>query len=300
MDHLNANTPSVVAAKEMVLSQRESDTALRIYKPDSLLSQYVEKIWLRTSSPSHSSRERFYPDAAMALVIHLKEPTMSFFVDGERRSVQVPLLAGPWSRSFEFDPSESTAVIGVQFRPGAARMFFPIAAQELHNLDIALRELRPDEADRLLNDACSASGERARFLAVEQYLKRKLKDAAPPHPVVSYAAGRLSGGGGVSSIRRILLDTGLSHTRFIQLFRDHVGLAPKLFYRVRRFNALLNRIGKGLPVHWAELATDCGYFDQAHLIRDFRAFAGIRPRAYIDAVRETVEGRLAATDAITS
>jgi AraC-like DNA-binding protein len=66
----------------------------------------------------------------------------------------------------------------------------------------------------------------------------------------------------------------------IQLFREHVGLTPKLFCRVRRFRAALDRIENGIPVRWAELAADCGYFDQAHLIRDFRAFAGITPLKY--------------------
>lgn len=281
------------------MSRRELDSPPKSYTPDFPLSQYVVQIWLRTNSTGHlSSRQRVYPDAAMAMVIHLKRPTMSFWVDNERRSVRVPLLAGPWTRSFEFDPSESTAVIGVSFRPGAARMFFPVAAMELHNLDIGLSELCPDEADRLLNDVCSATGERAQFLVVEQYLKRKLKNAAPLHAGVTHAVQQLSRGGGVSSIRQIQLDTGLSHTRFIQLFREHVGLTPKLFYRVRRFHGLLKRIEKGLSVHWAELAADCGYFDQAHLIHDFRAFAGITPQAYDRMVSQAAEPGLLASDAI--
>ena len=57
-------------------------------------------------------------------------------------------------------------------------------------------------------------------------------------------------------------------------------MTPKLFCRVQRFSALRERIGKDLPVNWADLAADCGYFDQAHLIRDFRAFAGLTPLAY--------------------
>ncbi len=216
----------------------------------------------------------------MALVIHLKKPTMSFFVDAEPQTIRVPLLAGPYSRSFEIDPSESTEVIGILFRPGAARIFFPVAAHELHNIDIALSELYPDEADRLLNDLCSARDERNQFLVVERYLNGKLARAAPVHPVVQYAVEQLSREDAVSSIRRVQLDTGLSHTRFIQLFRENVGLTPKLFYRVRRFRTLLDRIEKGMPVNWAALALDCGYFDQAHLIRDFREFAGMTPLDY--------------------
>ena len=159
-------------------------------------------------------------------------------------------------------------------------MFFPVAAHELHNVDIALSDLYPEDAERLLDDVCTATDEQAQFLAVERYLCGKLTDASPIHPAVSYAVDQLSREGGVRSIRRIQLDTGLCHTRFIQLFHEHVGLTPKLFSRVRRFRAVTDRIEKGMPVNWAGLAADCGYFDQAHLIRDFRAFAGITPLEY--------------------
>jgi AraC-like DNA-binding protein len=259
----------------------------RVHKPAFPLSQYVEFIWRTTNSGTPPSRQRIYPDGSMALVIHLKKPTFSFFIDDEPQNIRVPLLAGPYSRSFHIDPSDSTAVIGILFRPGAARMFFPVAAHELHNTDIALSELYPGEADRLLNDVCSATGELMQFLAVEQYLNQKLTNAAPIHPAVKYAVEQLSREGAVASIRRIQLDTALSHTRFIQLFRENVGLTPKLFCRIRRFRTLLHRVEKGMPVNWAELAVDCGYFDQAHLIRDFRAFAGITPLEYSRAMPES-------------
>lgn len=217
----------------------------------------------------------------MALVIHLKKPTLAFFIDDEPHSIRVPLLAGPYTRSFHIDPSQATAVLGALFRPGAARMFFPVAAHELHNIDIPLSELHPGEAERLLNDVCAATDEDAQILTMERYLIRKLANAPPIHPAVRYAVEQMSLGG---AVRKVQLDTGLSHTRFIQLFREHVGLTPKLFCRVRRFRTLLGRIEKGAPASWAELAPDCGYFDQAHLIHDFRSFAGITPVEYSRAI----------------
>ncbi|HLK22994.1 MAG TPA: helix-turn-helix domain-containing protein [Bryobacteraceae bacterium] len=254
--------------------------ARRIHHPAFPLSRYVDHIWRASNPATISSRQRIYPDGAMALVIHLKKPTMCFWIDGKPQTIRVPLLAGPYSRSFDCDPSESTAMIGVVFRPGAARAFFPIPVHELQNVDIPLSDVDPGEADRLLNDLCSMAGEQEQFQLMERYLCRKLADGDPIHPAIPYAVEQLSGEGAVSRIRKIQLETGLSHTRFITLFREHVGLTPKLFYRVRRFRAMLERIEKGAPVNWAALAVDCGYFDQAHLIRDFRAFAGVTPRQY--------------------
>ena len=256
----------------------------RIYKPAFPLAQYVEQIW-RATDPvpplaAPPSQQRVYPDGAMALVIHLRQPAIAFSFDGAVHTIRVPLLAGPYSRPFSFDLSQSPGTIGIVFRPGAARVFFPVAAHELHNVDIPLSELHPGEADRLLNELCTAADERSEFGVVERYLMRKLRSAAPIHPAVSYGVDQLSRAGGMRSVRRIQSETGLSHTRFIQLFREHVGMTPKLFCRVRRFHGLLNRVEQGVSMNWAELAADCGYFDQAHLIRDFRAFAGVTPLVY--------------------
>lgn len=255
--------------------------SLRIYKPALPLSQYVEFMWRATrAGMTTPSRERVYPNGGMSLVIYLDRPTASFYIDHALLRVQVPLLAGPYSRSFEFDPSQSTSVVGVAFRPGAGRLFFYMAAHELHNTDVALSGVHPGEADCLLNDVCSATNELEQFLTLERYLNRKLENAAPTHPAVWHALEQLSRQGGVRSVRKIQTDTGLSHTRFIQLFREHVGLTPKLFCRVQRFRTLLDRLDKGMLVNWAELAADCGYFDQAHLIHDFRAFASMTPLEY--------------------
>jgi AraC-like DNA-binding protein len=278
--HVPIIAPFQIRRTAFRLICKNLEMSRRVYQPAFPLSQYVEFIWRATNSGSLPSRQRVYPNGAMALVIHLKKPTMTFFVDAEPQTIRVPLLAGPYSRSFDIDPSESTEVIGILFRPGDARMFFPVAAHELHNIDIALNELYPGEADRLLNDLCSARGEHEQIQVVERYLNRKLANAAPVHPALRYAVEQLSREDAVGSIRRVQLDTGLSHTRFIQLFRENVGLTPKLYYRVRRFRTMLDRIEKGMPVNWAALAVDCGYFDQAHLIRDFHAFAGTTPLEY--------------------
>ena len=74
---------------------------------------------------------------------------------------------------------------------------------------------------------------------------------------------------------------GLSPRRFIQVFSAEVGLTPKLFCRIRRFQRVVRHIAKEERVEWADVAADCGYFDQAHFIHDFRAFSGINPTTYL-------------------
>ncbi|MBA3548045.1 MAG: AraC family transcriptional regulator, partial [Nannocystis sp.] len=73
---------------------------------------------------------------------------------------------------------------------------------------------------------------------------------------------------------------GLSPRRLIDVFAARVGMTPKRFARLRRFQRVLSAISGARPPPWAELALQCGYFDQAHLIHEFRAYSGLHPTAY--------------------
>ena len=76
---------------------------------------------------------------------------------------------------------------------------------------------------------------------------------------------------------------GLSAKRFIERFKIEVGLTPKRYCRVRRFQRALALANRGRRVDWTGVALDCGYFDQAHFIHDFRSFAGLTPTEYLAA-----------------
>jgi AraC-like DNA-binding protein len=78
-------------------------------------------------------------------------------------------------------------------------------------------------------------------------------------------------------IRELVRATGYSHRWLTERFRAEVGLAPKAFARVVRFENAFERLGRLDRVRWAEFALDCGYYDQAHLVRDFREMAGATP-----------------------
>jgi len=84
----------------------------------------------------------------------------------------------------------------------------------------------------------------------------------------------------VRTIAEVTDQIGLSPRRFIQLFSGQVGLTPKLFCRVRRFQQVLKLIHTAGDFDWVDIAANCGYFDQAHFIHDFKAFSGINPTTY--------------------
>ncbi len=254
---------------------------LETYRPAYPLSEFVEALWLATNDGKSAMASRIVPHGAVQLVISLDRPVLSFLVGTIRHTIKAPLWAGPYSQSFLIDPSEFTKVAGVRFKPGKARALLPVPVDELHNLDVALEAFSPAEAVRLTEQLRSTDGVPEVFRTLEEYLTSKLRSATRPHLAVDHAVEEFLRRPGARTISAVQNETGLSHTSFIRLFREHVGLTPSVFCRIQRFQSVLRQLETGQPVRWAEVAVSCGYFDQAHFIRDFREFSGLTPGQYL-------------------
>jgi len=102
------------------------------------------------------------------------------------------------------------------------------------------------------------------------------------HPAVRFALHRFFGWMPQPSVSQAVEQVGFSQRRFIQLFSNEVGLTPKLFSRVCRFQNIIQTAHAQNEVNWAAVALDCGYYDQAHFIHDFHSFPGITPSEYME------------------
>jgi AraC-like DNA-binding protein len=100
------------------------------------------------------------------------------------------------------------------------------------------------------------------------------------HPAVGYALGVFDRGPDATSVAAVTQRVGLSAKRFIERFKAEDGIKPKRYCRVHRFQRAITEMDRSRQVDWTSVALDCGYFDQAHFIRDFREFSGITPTAY--------------------
>src|SRR6266487_151106 len=101
------------------------------------------------------------------------------------------------------------------------------------------------------------------------------------HPAVAYALTQFSGVPHTRSISDVTDRVGLSPRRFIELFDAEVGLTPKLFCRIKRFQHATRIVHQAEVIDWADLAAMAGYYDQSHMIRDFQEFSGLNPSAYL-------------------
>lgn len=226
--------------------------------------------------------------------------------DGEVRTAYPHLnLAPARSRSFVVglhdthslveSPGERSCV-QVALTPLGAHLLFGLPMRELRNRVVDLSDLFGTGADLLVERLAETPTWEGRFALLDQALLRRLDVARPASPDVAWAWSRLIETGGRLRVAALCEQLGCSRKHLVRRFDEQVGLAPKTYARVLRFEhairALDHRDGcrwgppppEGAGMGAAELALACGYYDQAHMVRDFRQFAGVSPSRLAEAL----------------
>lgn len=255
------------------------------YKPMPPLDRFVEVIWVMEAPAAPHSKERLLPDGSIELVFDLGAGRFPIFTNESltrREFFRESVVCGPHSQAFGIDTSNGTNVAGVHFKPGGAYRFLGVPSGEFHNDHVVLdafwgRAAATRVRDRLLEAPTPES--KARIL--ERELLAVGVGRPERHPAVAFALNQFHWTPESKKVSTVTDIIGMSPRRFINVFRNEVGLTPKLFCRVRRFQQVLRQISAGSRIHWPNVALEAGYFDQAHFIHDFRAFSGINPSAYL-------------------
>ncbi|WP_454345596.1 helix-turn-helix domain-containing protein [Streptomyces canus] len=187
--------------------------------------------------------------------------------------------------------------IRVQFTPLGAYRLFGLPMGELTNLAVEVRDVLGPGADVLVERMAATPDWAARFDLLDTALLGRLEYGPRPTPEVEQAWHLLAGSAGVIPIARIAAEVGWSQGYLIRRFTQQIGLTPKASARVLRFRHAVTLLGRGAG-SLTEIATACGFYDQAHLNREFRAIAGTTPGQMVASRR--VEGAVSLSGSANS
>lgn len=199
------------------------------YLPRLPLSQFVEFLWIREGNNLPKAQSRLLPIGSMELVINLYEDRIPLFdrhSRTQRGSTNGTMICGAHSEGFIINNDSKVSVMGVHFKPGGSASFFALPAGELHNEIISLEELWKGRAAELRQCLLEAPTLETRFLVLEQFLLMMVQ-SPKRHPVIDFAL-REFGRSPTSTVSTVTHQIGFSTRHFNQLFRDQVGLTPKL------------------------------------------------------------------------
>lgn len=171
--------------------------------------------------------------------------------------------------------------LSMELTPFGSRVLFGLPASELARTVVGLDELWGPAASRLLDRVGSAPGWAERFAALDEVLIEMLRESREPPGEVRWAWRRLIDSGGSVEVGALASEVGYGRRHFGELFRRELGLAPKEAARVLRFERSRRLLEGADRPTLADVAAAAGYYDQAHLDRDWRQIAGCAPTTWM-------------------
>jgi AraC-like DNA-binding protein len=225
----------------------------------------------RETTPTNMNR-REGPRRGVVLMISFGE---EWLINGERFT---SFAAGLHDRQVTTEHGGRSFGIHVDLAPPAAYMLFGLPMHLLAQRVVSLEDLldEPSLADRLHG----AGGWNDRFRVLDEVVAKGLADARPPSAGVVWAWGRLLETDGTVAVGTLAEQLGWSRKRIVARFREEVGLPPKAVARLLRFDRARTLAERAQRPDWARIAVECGYYDQSHLINDFRAVTGRTPATF--------------------
>jgi hypothetical protein len=225
-------------------------------------------------------RNLILPDGAMELIINLGEPQALCALDEpERRTIfRRSWISGERMEPILVDELGHVHLVGVRLRAGGGWPFLGIPAREFSGQVVELDSVLGPEINELRDRLGEKTTDDARFDLLEEWLLRRQR--TPPTPAVTHVL-RHSAGCSSGADRTDRRRNWHQSQTLLREFDRCVGLTPKTLARVCAFQRVIQSVGHKTQVKWVDTAANCGYYDQAHLIREFRAFSGLTPTDYL-------------------
>ncbi len=249
--------------------------------PTGPLARYVRVLWYARDHDLVPRRERILPSGCLQVILNLARNFLLDCPTGSRdRRMPPALIVGARSVYEIVDASDMADLIGIVFAPGGFVSFAGDAVHHFSNQSVPLADVWGSSSDCLRDHLLQLTGPKARLDCLERFLADRLPAQPSMNRMVEFAVDRFRSRPHIATVRDVARSTGWSERRFSQVFREQVGLSPKTWCRIQRFQRAVRQLHAGVDVRWAELALDCGYYDQSHFANEFRAFSGIDATTY--------------------
>lgn len=258
---------------------------LETYIPSFPLNQFIESfLYYKDYSPQHSI-DRFLPDGNVNIVIDLTDYP-KFIYDNhtlkEIQSCKNVWFSGIRNNFITIPSGRDNEMFIINFLKGRAYPFVEMPMHELTDYVVDGELVMTREILNLRERLLAAVSVGNKFQYAEQYLMKIFGPKLMVNPFIEYSVNHLLNSPTGMTLEQLALKVGFSQKHFIKIFKEHVGLTPKGFLKVMRFQKAIQEIELSREVNWNTIAYESGYYDQAHFSNDFKAFSGFTPQQYLN------------------
>ena len=251
------------------------------YQPVEPLSDYIQLIWIAESeSPDdHYPREKILPDGIVEIVFHFGDPFITYNAAGETLIQPQGFAISQMQKFIEIESNGAIGFVSIRFYPWGAHHFFETPVNEFIDNTIELNHLWGDAYKTILQQIKNVDNNEKVHI-IQRFLSKCLSKYRKNDHAIDDAIKLIRDLKGQCSIKQVCDKTDLNLKQLERKFLKAVGTTPKTFSRTTRFLYLCHHLQEYENKTMAQLAYELGYYDQAHFIRDFKAFSGLTPKAY--------------------
>ncbi|MEM9509067.1 MAG: helix-turn-helix domain-containing protein [Cyanobacteria bacterium P01_E01_bin.35] len=250
-----------------------------IYKPNNCLSDFVKYYWQLAldSNLQTVHTNRVIPSNELQMIFHYKTPFREVDKCDHHLVQPQTSICGQQTEYKDIVSSDSVGMLAVVFYPYALRAFLPNQVSEFTNRSISLNDLFPAETNKLEERIIEADNIRSRILLIENFLLKRLS-VPNSFSIAREAVNIVTKVNGQITVGEMANQLNVSKRQLERIFLANVGISPKKLGRIIRFNTSIKLFRQVEPL--TTLAYEAGYFDQSHLVRDFKEFSGLSPKAF--------------------
>jgi AraC-like DNA-binding protein len=260
----------------------------RAYKPDFPLDHFIENLIYTEGFRASHTLDRFLPDGNTEIIVDLTEHPQSIYDNESLQEIQTcrsAWVSGVRTQPITIPSGNGSRMLIIAFKKGRASAFYPFPISDLTDTvaeaDLVFGKNFHDLREQLL----AAKSIDQMFQLVERFLLQQAGAALQADGAakcVEYTVASIIHKPTLRRLHQLSDEIGYSQKHFIELFKEQVGVSPKRYLKIMRFQKAIRAIEQNQSVHWSQVALECGFYDQAHFIHDFRHFSGFTPKEYMN------------------
>jgi AraC-like DNA-binding protein len=252
--------------------------------PSFPLNQFIESfVYFCGFNPSHSV-DRFLPDGNTYVVIDLTDYPKFIYDNNTLKEIQScknVWFSGIRNKFITIPSGRDSEMFIINFCKGKAYPFVEMPMNELADYVVDGELVMSNQILDMRETLLDLLTIKQKFIYAEQFLLKSFLKKLTVNPFVDFSVNRIIQSPHQLSIQHLADKVGYSQKHFIKIFREHVGLTPKAFLKIMRFQKAIKEIEATKTANWAAIAGEAGYYDQAHFINDFKEFSGFTPKQFM-------------------
>ena len=256
----------------------------QVFEPPELLRHLVHSIQVmefdKDDEINRLEKQKIVPYGFCGLFFHYKNTCYQTDNIAGKRLLPYSFFAGLTNQPIEINFIGDTGTIAVNFYPTGLYHFLKSPIDELTNATVDSTDILGHEIKYIQESLYEAKDAAQRVSIVNNYLLHRFQLLTPKINGADHAQQLLLQTFGQQNIHELVNDLGVSMSTLERNFKKQIGLSPKHYARIIRFNRIFRIIRQKGFSDWHDIIYECGYFDQAHFIKDFTRFTGETPRSY--------------------